>query len=259
MARPRGGVRVPALGASAAGAPAGAGGRGGLPAGVGAPPVSAAAGVGKACEEHRRQGANPIPAGRCPAPVLLRATCPLFRSPAELAVGLALKEMRYGPVRPIRPWDLQGSLRFLRSRPVGPGGIRHCWRGSIDTRQRRYRRCALGRAIIPGRWASARLLRDEDLCRHTRRPPARLVCRRCRGPDPGPAGDPDRRRPARQAQARVHPARRHRRLRRRRQRREDPRHRQQAGSRSATGATAATRAGSSPAPWPRCSTAAPRR
>ena len=62
----------------------------------------------------------------------------------------------------------------------------------------------------------------------TRRPPARLVRRRCRGPDPGPPGDADRRRAARQAQARVHAARRHRRLHRRRQRGEDPRHRQQA-------------------------------
>jgi large subunit ribosomal protein L13 len=57
--------------------------------------------------------------------VLPLATLLLFRSPAELAVGLALKEMRYGPIRPIRPGDLQRSLRFLRSRPAGPVGIRH--------------------------------------------------------------------------------------------------------------------------------------
>jgi len=35
---------------------------------------------------------NLIPANQGLA---LLATCPLFRSPAELAVGLALKEMRY--------------------------------------------------------------------------------------------------------------------------------------------------------------------
>ncbi len=63
---------------------------------------------------------------------------------------------------------------------------------------------------------------------HTREPPARLVRRRRRGPDPGPSRDPDRRCPARQAQARVHAALRRRRLRRRRQRREDRRHRRQA-------------------------------
>jgi len=31
------------------------------------------------------------------------ANCPLFPRPAELADGLALKELRYGLVRPIRP------------------------------------------------------------------------------------------------------------------------------------------------------------
>ena len=47
---------------------------------------------------------------------LLRTASPLFRSPTELAVGLALKEMRYGRFRPIRPGDLHRSLRFLRPR-----------------------------------------------------------------------------------------------------------------------------------------------
>ena len=93
------------------------------------------------------------------------------------------------------------------------------------------RRVARRRLSCRGRWDLRRgFSHDEDLCSHTRRPPARLVRRRCRGPDPGPAGDPDRRRPARQAQARVHAARRHRRLHRRHQRREDPRHRRQAGA-----------------------------
>src|SRR3954462_9867748 len=31
---------------------------------------------------------------------------PLFLEPVGLAVGLALKELRYGPLRPIRPWGL---------------------------------------------------------------------------------------------------------------------------------------------------------
>jgi large subunit ribosomal protein L13 len=72
------------------------GGGGALPIGVGAPPVSAAAG---AAEQARRTASAIIdinPPSQGLAPALLRATCPLFRSPAELAVGLALKEMRYG-------------------------------------------------------------------------------------------------------------------------------------------------------------------
>src|SRR3954471_1100477 len=70
--------------------------------------------------------------------------------------------------------------------------------------------------------------RDEDLCRHTRGPRAQLVRRRCDGPDPRPAGDADRQRTARQAQADLHPAHRRRRLRDRRQRRADRGDRQQA-------------------------------
>src|SRR3954447_11175668 len=73
-----------------------------------------------------------------------------------------------------------------------------------------------------------RLFADEDLCRNTRRPPARLVRGRCRGTDPGPLGDSDCRCVARQAQARVHAPHRHRRLHRRRQRGEDSGHRRQA-------------------------------
>src|SRR5215204_4000343 len=73
-----------------------------------------------------------------------------------------------------------------------------------------------------------RLFADEDLCSHTCGPPARLVCRRRRGPDPGPAGDPHRGRPAGEAQAAVHAPRRHRRFHRRGQRGEDPRDRRQA-------------------------------
>src|SRR5215218_820846 len=61
----------------------------------------------------------------------------------------------------------------------------------------------------------------EDLRRQRQRPRAQLAARRRRGPDPRPPRHPDRRRPARQAQAGLHAARRHGRLRRRRQRRED--------------------------------------
>jgi len=43
--------------------------------------------------------------------------------PAELADGLALKESRYGQIRPIRPRDLQGSLWFLRSDLVAQIGF----------------------------------------------------------------------------------------------------------------------------------------
>ena len=69
---------------------------------------------------------------------------------------------------------------------------------------------------------------NEDLRRHPAGPRAQLAARRRRGQDPRPPGDPDRRRPARQAQADLHAARRRRRLRGRRQRREDRRDRQQA-------------------------------
>src|SRR5215213_4341438 len=90
----------------------------------------------------------------------------------------------------------------------------------------------VGRAspIIPGpRVSSLRgFSTNEDLCSHPRRPPARLVRRRCRGADARPARHTHRRCPAGQAQAGVHAACRHRRLHRRRQRGEDPRHRQQA-------------------------------
>src|ERR671914_2457952 len=68
----------------------------------------------------------------------------------------------------------------------------------------------------------------EDLRRHPTRPRAQLAARRRRGPDARPAGDADRRRPARQAQAHVHAARGHRRLRGRGQRREDLGDRRQA-------------------------------
>src|SRR5258708_24170146 len=68
----------------------------------------------------------------------------------------------------------------------------------------------------------------EDLQRQDRRNQPRVVPRRCRWEDPRPSGDADRRPPARQGQAAVHPARRHGRLRRGRERREDHGHRQQA-------------------------------
>ena len=57
---------------------------------------------------------------------------------------------------------------------------------------------------------TAFFLTHEDLHRQAGRDPARLVRRRRRGEDPGPARDADRRHPARQAQAAVHAARRHR-------------------------------------------------
>src|SRR3954467_11450656 len=70
--------------------------------------------------------------------------------------------------------------------------------------------------------------RREDLRRQLHHPRAQLARRRCQRPNAWPARDADRRRSARQAQARVHPARRHRWLRHRRQRGEDLGERQQA-------------------------------
>ena len=70
--------------------------------------------------------------------------------------------------------------------------------------------------------------RHEDFYRQERDRPARLVRRRCRGQDPGPPRLRTRPPPARQAQARFHPARRYRRLPRGGQCREDRGDRQQA-------------------------------
>ena len=112
-------LSVPALGASVAGAPVALGGAGGPPAGVGAPPVAIAAAAlpGRIASRAAAATVNAMPAKLGRALELLGTTLPLFRPPAELAVGLALKESRYGRFRPIRPWDLQRSLRFPRSRP----------------------------------------------------------------------------------------------------------------------------------------------
>jgi hypothetical protein len=93
---------------------------------------------------------NEIPANQGLA--LLPATCPLFPLPAELAVGLALKEMRYGLFRPIRPWNLQRFLRFLRSHPPVRLGLGTYWRGSIDTGAATYVDAAW-RLSCRGRWA----------------------------------------------------------------------------------------------------------
>jgi len=72
------------------------GGGGALPIGVGAPPVSAEAGATTQAKKTASAIIDIDPPSQGLAPSPLRATCPLFRSPAELAVGLALKEMRYG-------------------------------------------------------------------------------------------------------------------------------------------------------------------
>ena len=156
--------------------------------------------------------------------------------PTGLADGLA---------RPIRATGRQcpDSPQDARRRPIGspappdPGsgfGL-----GVVNARQYMHRR-RTARSRRPGRAGRCRyhrppprpparpFSRREDLRRHPTRPRAQLAARRRRRADPRPARDPDRRRAARQAQARVHAARRHRRLRRRRQRREDRGHRQQA-------------------------------
>src|SRR3954469_10918091 len=76
--------------------------------------------------------------------------------------------------------------------------------------------------------ASVAFSRREDLRRNTFHPRAQLAARRRQRADARPARDADRRRAAREDQARVHAALRHGRLRRRHQRREDRRDRQQA-------------------------------
>ena len=111
----------------------------GLPAAAGcrpgwaAPPRRRGGARGKAASAARpARNMHDLPPTR-PGVRLLRTACPLFRSPAELAVGLALKEMRYGRFRPIRPWR-PATVPAVPPLPSGcPDGIRHCWRGSIDT------------------------------------------------------------------------------------------------------------------------------
>jgi hypothetical protein len=46
--------------------------------------------------------------------------------------------MRYGLFRPIRPWNLQRFLRFLRSRLPVRAGLGTYWRGSIDAEAATY-------------------------------------------------------------------------------------------------------------------------
>ncbi len=110
----------PLLGKPFTGAPTGLGFDGVLP-GDGAPPVVAEA--TPPVESRVAANATTSFATNPCRNLELPATGPLFPSPAELAVGLALKEMRYGPIRPIRPGDLRRSLRFLRSRPDDRTGL----------------------------------------------------------------------------------------------------------------------------------------
>ncbi len=119
-------LRAPALGASVAGVPVALGGAGGPPAAVGAPPVAIAAAAlpGRVASRAANATVKMMPANLGRAFAVPGTTLPLFRPPAELAVGLALKESRYERFRPIRPRDLQESLRFPRSHPDSPDGIR---------------------------------------------------------------------------------------------------------------------------------------
>ena len=138
----------------------------------------------------------------------------------DVSVGPPLHRDRVGD---------RGRLAFDRS-----------WRGTryppTDVRNRTSWRTAeavaiaLSCALAPRGHTAVRLSHavDEDAQRrHPRHPRAQLARRRRQRADPRPARHRDRRRPARQAQARVHAAR-HRRLRRRRQRGEDLGDRQQA-------------------------------
>ena len=88
-------LRVPALGEPVAGVPVALGGAGGPPAGVGAPPVAIAAVAlpGRIASRAATATVNNIPANLGRALDVLGTTFPLFRPPAELAVGLALKEI----------------------------------------------------------------------------------------------------------------------------------------------------------------------
>src|SRR3954454_15256303 len=91
---------------------------------------------------------------------------PLFRSPAELAVGLALKELRYGSTSsdsPLRP-------ATVPSVPPLPSGVRTGFgiAGAAVYRPRWL--------LSPGRAGSSAWLfheneRDEDLRSHTSHPP----------------------------------------------------------------------------------------
>src|SRR5262249_1563328 len=111
---------------------------GGALPGVTAPPVSAAAAAGKASASATPNATiTDLTPGRRPGP-LLRATGPLSRLPAELADGLALKELRYGrQFAPIRPRDLPGPLGS--STPIRKPGRD----SALLARQHTVRTCAI--------------------------------------------------------------------------------------------------------------------
>ena len=226
-------LSVPALGASAAGAPVAARRGRGLPAGVGAPPVVAAAArgeAGAAATAMRLSISIPAKPGR--APVLLRTTCPLFRSPAELAVGLALKEMRYGPCSSDSPLG-PATVPAVPPLPSGwPGRDSALLARQYRATTPRDGRMPSGGGYHPGPRGALRAVfltmktyvatpadrqRDWYVVDAEGQTLGRLATRiadALRG----------KRKPE------YTPAHRHRRLRRRRQRGEDPRHRRQAGA-----------------------------
>ena len=117
-------LTVPALGAPLGGAPVLLAGAGGLPAGVGAPPVPATAVVAKLAAIATKAAIESFATNQSRASGLPCTACPLFRSPTELAVGLALKEMRYGSCSSDSPPRPARSLRFLRPLPAMPVGTR---------------------------------------------------------------------------------------------------------------------------------------
>src|SRR3954453_21133948 len=146
------------------------------------------------------------------------APCVFGVSPTGLADGLARVALPGGSTW-IRPGTSVPPLHLpsrwtrptyeARQYSPGPGGNR-------DSVDRYHRPPPRGPA-----WPSHARHHHEDLRRHPTRPRAQLAARGCRGPDPRPPRDPDRRRAARQAQADLHASHRHGRLRRGGQRGED--------------------------------------
>ena len=183
----------------------------------------------------------------------------LFLRPTGLADGLALTRATTKAVGGFAPRTVRPSERFPRS-PVTadrrPGFGWLCDRAALYTAG-----CStdLDALHSSGRPPRGGLLCNEDVRGDTRLARAQLARRRRDRQDARPARDPDRRHPARQAQARVHAARGRGRLRDRGQRRAHLRDRQQARRRSATTATRATRAGCAAARSRRCWSGARRR
>ena len=187
-------------------------GPGGRPSAVGeaaAPPVARASRGGSPAWPRTRQDASPAPpCAACPSrPAGLPAVD--ARLPGRALLSFRSSRRPTGLADGLARLALPGGNAWIRPEPRFPRSVlpriglgwRYERRGSICTADRRAAPRARYHAPPP-RDPAWRLHAHEDLRRHPHRPRAQLAARRRRGPDPRPARHPDRRRAARQAQAR---------------------------------------------------------